>query len=292
MSRRTRTLAEAHGGVTSEEREAAIAASSAAAVRDAVESVPARGPDDLAAAAEIRAWFLTLRTIGTAAETAVMRACWRMRQAHPEQDDFGRFVFNELEGCMTPRKAWLLADTWEVARKNRKVHELAASQPDRAVAFVRDFTDAVEAAGGRAENLPLPLDDDDREIVALLTAPPKKRREKLRDLVAARRAPRDHHPDDIQQIEDLQAALAAREHAASEPAGPAALREAVEALAAVEAPALEALRKVAEALKAIAGDVPDFARQRVLRICDRVGGSLDETTAAAHWSPPGMEGDK
>ena len=206
MSRRTRTLAETFGG---EDRDAAAAETLAATTREAVsdaiaDSVRAHLPDDLAAAAEIRAWFLTLRTIGTAAETAVMRACWRIRQAHPDADDFGRFIFNELEGRLTPRKAWLHADTWEIARKNRKVHELAASQPDKALSFVRDFTDAVAAEG--AETLPLPLDDDDKEVVALLTAAPKKRREELRKLVAARRTPRDRHPDDVERIRELEAA--------------------------------------------------------------------------------------
>ena len=206
VNRRTKTLAQTFGG---EDREAAAAETLAAATREAVsgaiaDSVAGHVSDDMAAAAEIRAWHLTLRTIGSAAEAAVMRACWRIRQAHPDTEEFGRFVFNELGGCMTPRKAWLLADTWEVARKNRKVHELAASQPDKAVAFVRDFTDAVAAVDGD-ETLPLPLDEDDKEVVALLTAPPKKRRAKLRELVAARRAPRDRHPDDVERIRELEA---------------------------------------------------------------------------------------
>ena len=117
----------------SEDREAEFAATTAAAVEDAVESIPDHGPDDIAAAAEIRTWFQLLKTIGAAAETKVMRACWRIRQAHPDAEDFGRFVHTQLDGLMAPRKAWLLADTWEVASKNRKIAELAARKPDKAI---------------------------------------------------------------------------------------------------------------------------------------------------------------
>ena len=182
-----------------------VVGEAAAVVRETLDrTTPVGTPDDMAAAAEIRAWHLTLRAIGTAAETAVMRACFRIRVIHPAMDDFADFVYRQMPNVMTAKRAWLLADTWDVARKNRKLHELAASRPDRAVAFVRDFTDAVEAAGG-AENLPLPLDEDDKEIAALLTAPPKKRHQGLRELVAARRAPRNHHPDDVERIHDLEA---------------------------------------------------------------------------------------
>ncbi len=273
MSKRTRTLAETYGGVPSEDREAELAATTAAAVQDAVESIPDHGPDDIAAAAEIRTWFLVLKTVGAAAETKVMRACWRIRQAHPDAEAFGRFVHTQLDNLMTPCKAWLLADTWEVARKNRQVRELTKNKPGEVIAFVRDFTDAVEAAGGAAE-LPLPLDDDDREIVALLTAPPKKRREQLRELVAAQRE-RDRHPDDVRRIRELEAKQAAAAGRPSDsPADNPDAAAAVEALAAAESALFEARTRVI----AVADLLPAHTVARVLRVCDRGVSSFDEIT--------------
>ena len=154
----------------------------------------------LVAAARIRAWHESLGKIFALAEADIMECCLAIRRNHPGREAFGTFVGVHLAGVLTPTKAWQLADTWEVARQHRPVRELVNREPAKAVAFVREFT-----AAAADEQVPLPLDADDREITDILAASPKQRRERLRQLVAARKAPRDHHPDDVERICELEA---------------------------------------------------------------------------------------
>ena len=239
----------------------------------------------LVAAARIRAWHESLGAIFALAEADIMECCLAIRTHHKTRETFGAFVAEHVR-VLTPTRAWQLADTWEVAKKHRPVRELVNREPKKAIAFVREFT-----AAAAQEQVPLPLDADDREIAGILASPPKKRREQLRDLVAARRAPRDHHPDDLERIRELEAEREERDQAAAaalDSGDPASLRAAVEELAAAEAPFLKALSKVAHASKL--GNIPEQTRQRALRICDRVGGALDGAVDAVHWSPPDGEG--
>ena len=155
----------------------------------------------LVAAARIRAWHESLGKIFTLAEADIMECCLAIRRNHPNQEAFGTFVGVHLAGVLTPTKAWQLADTWEVAQQYRPVRELVNRGPAKAFAFVREF-----AAAAADEQAPLPFDSDDREIASILAAPPKTRRERLRGLVAASKAARDRHPDDIERIRDLEAA--------------------------------------------------------------------------------------
>ena len=180
-----------------------------AAVRSVEQQVATKGLESmgsLVAAARIRAWHESLGAIFALGEADIMECCLAIRQQHPGHDAFGTFVGHHLAGVLTPARAWQLADTWEVAKQHRPVRELVNREPKKALAFVREFT-----AAAAAEQVPLPLDADDRDIAGILASPPKKRRERLRELVAARRAPRDRNPDDVARIQDLEAEQAKRE---------------------------------------------------------------------------------
>ena len=175
----------------------------------ATQGLDSNSMDPLVAAARIRAWHESLSKIFAVAEADIMECCLAIRRNLPDQEAFGTFVGVHLAGVLTPTRAWQLADAWEVARRHRPVRELANREPAKAFAFVREF-----AAAAADEQVPLPLDVDDREITDILAAPTKQRRERLRQLVAARRAPRDHHPDDLKRILKLEADAerAEREH--------------------------------------------------------------------------------
>lgn len=164
-------------------------------------SAPRPGVKTAEAAVErIRAWSENLRSIVAIAEAEVMEACHVIRREHPERDAFAAYVGQRLEGVITPAKAWAYADVWQVGRDHRPVRELALKAPRKAALFVKEFIDVVGE-----QQLPVPLDEDDVEIARILMSPPRKFREKLRGLVAARRESRDHHPDDLRRLEELEA---------------------------------------------------------------------------------------
>ena len=158
----------------------------------------------LVAAARIRAWHESLNAVFAVAEADIMECCLAIRRNHPSREAFGTFVGVHLAGVLTAAKAWLLADTWEIARRHRPVRELVNREPQKAIAFMREF-----AAAAADEQEPLPFDADDCELTDILAAPPKTRRARLRELIAASKAARDRHPDDIERIRDLEAEAAA-----------------------------------------------------------------------------------
>lgn len=229
----------------------------------------------LVAAARIRGWHDSLGAIFALAEADIMECCLAIRRQYPDRDAFGGFVTEHVR-VLTPARAWQLADTWEVARRHRPVRELVAREPKKAIAFVREFT-----AAAAEEQVPLPLDADDREIADILASPPRRRREHLRELVAARRAPRDRHPDDVARIEELEA----EQQAAGEAATPDlhGLKVAVDELARLEAALAEACSCVVEML---GEERPaEGLTDRLRRICDRGVGDFDDVTARlADWA--------
>ncbi len=161
------------------------ATSRAAALEHAALAPPvdtaAEPPSAAAALARIRAWHSALRAVARVAEAQIMAACWVLRRAAADREGFERLVAGELAGVLAPERALAMAETWEVARRQRALRDLALADPGDAMAFVADFAAAAGAERVRA------LDEDDREVAALLAAPPRRRRAQLRALVRMRR---------------------------------------------------------------------------------------------------------
>ena len=235
--------------------------------KQAATTAPAGSMGALVAAARIRGWHESLGKIYAMAEADIMECCLAIRRQYPDEEGFGRFVAEHV-GVLTAARAWQLADTWEVARRHRPVRELVSREPKKAIAFVQEFTAAAVAG-----QVPLPLDADDREIADILTSPPRKRRERLRDLVAAGRAPRDRHPDDVARLEELEAEKASAADAGAQARG---LKAAVDELATLEGALAEACGRVVFLL---AEERPaDVLADRLRRICDRGVGAFDDIT--------------
>ena len=126
----------------------------------------------------IRAWHDAMRTLSAIAEAQVMQACWAIRREHSDRPDFDAFCAAQgLGTIMGAPQAWLMAETWDVARRQRPLRELAADRPTDAIEFVKGFVEA-----GREEDL-RELDEDDRRVVEILAAPPRARRSKIRTLL-------------------------------------------------------------------------------------------------------------
>ena len=228
----------------------------------------------LQAAQRVRAWHETLRTLSAIAEAQVMEAMWVIRREYPKRAAFVEFVAARV-GIVAPRRAWLMAQTWDAARRNRNMRRLAETQPDEAIEFARGLVEA-----GQEERL-ANLDDDDREIAEALTGTPRQRRSRLRKLLDAERAAATgRHPVDVKRIEDLtaerDAALVAAEAGGERTASPASLTADLQKVERTVATLAEA---AAEALRA--GAVGESARERLLRTIDLMIGSLDRISAAA-----------
>lgn len=147
------------------------------------------------AVAVIRGWHETLRTLSAVAEVQVMAACWRLRQIAPSRETFEEIVTEDLEGVLRPNRAWVLADTWDAARRQRAVSRLVSVDPSSAIAFIRDLTAAIPDA--------TELDEDDRRIAALLAAPPRQRREQLRLWSEAAAGTVQRQPGDAERERDV-----------------------------------------------------------------------------------------
>lgn len=248
----------------------------------------AEPPSVAAALARIRAWHSALRAVARVAEAQIMAACWVIRRAAADRGDFERLVAGELAGVLAPDRAVAMAETWEVARRQRALRDLALADPGDAMAFVHDFAGAVGAERLRT------LDEDDREVAALLAAPPRRRRAQLRALVRLRRgapaepaaspAPADAGPGP----EAAEAAAAGGGGAADACGG-----EAADA----PAPAAAKPERLVEALRALEGRLHGLAdavaasrpepgwtparRARLLRLTDLAVADLDRIAECA-----------
>ena len=137
----------------------------------------------------IRAWHDAMRTLSAIAEAQVMQACWVIRREHSDRGDFDAFCAAQgLAPIMGAPQAWLMAETWDVARRQRPLRELAADRPTDAIAFVRGFVEA-----GHEEDL-RELDEDDQRVVEILAAPPRARRSKIRALLESHQERLDLEP--------------------------------------------------------------------------------------------------
>ena len=132
----------------------------------------------LEAVAVIRGWHETLRAISAIAECRVMAAAHVIRREFPDRGEFDAVFETHLAGILDASRGWLMAETWEIAQKNRSIREFARSKPAEAVEFVREFVDT-----GAAEQLEL-LGDDDRRLAEYCAMPAKKRLARLRELLA------------------------------------------------------------------------------------------------------------
>ena len=216
----------------------------------------------------ILAWRSALTAISAVAEAQILACCAAIRREHPERDEFRAFVSRRLSGSMDPDRAWLMADTWAAARKNRQLRELVARAPAEAIEFVRGMADALSDEEIEA------LDEDDARVTEILAAAPRSRRKRIRALLESDRAARDgRHPDDVRRIEDLE------RRAAPAPGGEfeAALsvRRLADALSEHE-------RALAETVDGIVAHAAKSGPQhdRLLRLGDLIVGQIDRLSDA------------
>lgn len=223
---------------------------------------PAEGLPALQAAQRIRTWREVLHAMSATAEAQVMASCWAIRREHVDREAFDAFVARHLDGVLRGDQAWALADTWDAARRNRGIRDLASTRPDEAVALVTGYAEAVPDGG---------FDEDDRELVELLAAPPRKRRTRLRELRAAAMAARENRdPEDVRRIRELEGE---RDDALVQAriAGAGGAIDPMELLAEDE----RRLSARADEFDGLRGRLSDGARDRLLRLADMAMGSLE-----------------
>lgn len=234
----------------------------------------------LEAAARIRVVHEQLRRVSHLAEAQLMEAAWTIRGEIPERAAFDAFVA-EHAPVLDPGRAWLMADTWAVARRSRKLKELAYSDAPAALDFVRQFVEAGEREGIEA------VDELDADAVALLAQPAARRHEGLRKLLSVSRdveASADPHRARMERLErERDEAVDALERGApveSLSMHPAKrLKAAAADLQAIESQ----LAPLAEAVEALCrGDgASEAVRQRLLATGDLALGHVERITAAA-----------
>ena len=158
------------------EGEPAQARGVALAVSDVIGHEPPR--TSMEAIARIRAWRSAMASLSAIAEAEVMAACWLIRREHQTRAAFISFFRrHDPDQCISGEHAWLMAETWEVSRRQRSLRELTTRRPDEAIAFVREFVDA-----GREADLE-ELDANDRKVAEILSSAPRRRSARIRALI-------------------------------------------------------------------------------------------------------------
>lgn len=123
------------------------------------------------AAARIRALHTTARMFAQLIEAQIMEALWVIRRELPVDADFYAFV--ESQTPIDRRRARLMVETWDVARRRRELRELAQRQPSEALSLMQSAIDAgVQLA-----------DATDRQVAELLSRPPRQRNRAIRELI-------------------------------------------------------------------------------------------------------------
>lgn len=220
------------------------------------------------AVGRIRAWHEVLQSLAAAAEAQIMEACGVIRRHHPEKDVFEALVARELDGILPPARAWLMAETWGVARKQRDLRQLVSHRPQQAMRFVREFVDA-----GVAEQLEL-LDEDDQTFAELMSDSPAKRRTRIREWKAAERAAAEGRSlADIARIEELEAAAGAPADVASHPV--AKVGEQIKELHRIEGE----LFGVSQAMAGLASHIGPRQQDQLYAITDRIIGLTESMVA-------------
>ena len=169
-----------------------------------------------------------------------------------------------------------MVETWDVARCQRDLRELATTRPREAMSLVRSFVDAGADAAAIES-----FTADDAEVAAVLALPPRRRNTRIREMIRRERdgggeGARD--PADAERIAELEA----RVEALSQPPAthPGARWRA----------ALDRLRESDGTLAGVAGEVAELSRlpcgvpaaqaTRLLRLADGLQESLDAISGA------------
>ena len=196
-------------------------------------------------------------------ESQMMESFWKIRQELG--GDRARFqMLVRAHTRIESERAWLMAETWVSARKNRHLRTLASQKPSEALQLVSQFVE-----GGIADELEM-LSENDHETAQLLALPPRKRTAKVREMIAAAKAAEQgHNPADLERI---RAAEAERDAAVEELDKERQLklgaktpeREALNALRDAE----KRLAQAREALKPVLAGASHDVRDEVLRVGD------------------------
>ena len=216
----------------------------------------------IGAAHLIHAWHTTVREVAPVAHAQIMESWWVIRQEHPERPAFDAFLHAQgLDRFSDVDQAWLMADTWDVARRQRSLRDLAADHPSDAVSSVWEFVQA-----GRKEDL-AKLNENNRKVAEILSLPPRKRTAAIHDLVEYR-------------LERLD--LAPAEPPPSPPPPPNTAGELEKCIG--------ELREMVQRLDGLAHVLPDrlagdsrnrSRRERILPLTDLATGALDNIASAA-----------
>ena len=225
------------------------------------------------AARGLDAWATTRQQLVQVTDVQIMLHAAAIRREFPEREDFDAFC---REHVLTVRsdQAWLAAQTWEVAQKNRNVRELARSSPSEAVSLVQDFVEA------GLEHRVLNLDETDRELVEVLSGPRSKVRKRLRRMLDAENCAADGRSlEDVKRIEALteerdaaRAALADADNVAELPT--AAINEVITDLQRLEREAAADAERFAQLGASTA------QRERALRTVDLIQGHMERISEA------------
>ena len=236
-------------------------------------------PACLAAVQEIRLLQSMLAQVAQFAEARIMERLWEIRRAVADDDAYRRLAERHLD--MDGATALRYATTWEGARQNRALRELAQQTPQQAMVLVQSLaTHGLDDIG-----------DDDAEVAALLGRPPKQRQQAIRDLLAHReQVVSGRHPADQEEIRVLTAerdaaldALQARAEVVrldeTPPAQARALMEQVQGLA-------QQVGQAAEAAQALpAGALSAHTTDQMYRYCDLLISSAEAMLAALGEAP-------
>ena len=201
------------------------------------------------------------QVLGQLIEVQAMAAAWAIRREYSGREAFERFVADFTP--VRPAQAWLMAETWEVTRRNREVRKLADTRPRDALQLVRGVFEAAGEEGLEA------LSGGDRTAAQILAKPGKQRLADIRELIAAGRAAAEgRHPADRERIRALEAerdaAVEALHEVGAVTAHPASQLNA----AATELQETEkALAELAERFQSVAGVASASTRERVLHTC-------------------------
>ena len=151
-------------------------------------------PACLAAVQEIKLLQAMLTQVAQFAEARIMERLWEIRRAVADDDAYRRLAARHLD--MDGATALRYATTWEGARQNRALRELAQQTPQQAMVLVQSLaTHGLDDIG-----------DDDIEVARVLGQAPKQRQQTLRDLLDHReQVVSGRHPADQEEIRVLTA---------------------------------------------------------------------------------------
>ena len=205
----------------------------------------------------------TAQAVMQTLEAQLMESFWKIRQELGGDQARFQMLIRTYTQFQSDR-AWLMADTWEAARKNRQLRTLATREPSEALRLVSRFVDA-----GITEQLES-LSEDEQQTARFLTLSPRKQAAQIREWKDDAKAAREgHNPGDLERI---RAAEAERDAAIEELdrerqlklGGKSPVREALNALRDAE----KRLAQAREALKAVLDQASHETRDEMMYISD------------------------